>query len=225
MKPTVHQVGQVDPARECDPRLDRPLGRRTVGRSGSAVAVAQLRVPESCRRTGPAAMSPLMALLDLPGKPVSLPCPRRPRKRSLPTLVVHRKGEAIPIEYAREVAAGIHRRESSNSRASITGRPSATSSRSPARSRKSSPGSGRSTYPTGCWQPYCSPTSSIRRGMPPGSGTAVARVARAPRRSHPHRNQPLSRARRTKHRRRFSCGIRRPDARTTVCDHGRGADA
>ena len=58
------------------------------------------------------------------------------------------------------------RRESSNSKASITGRPSATSSRSPARSRNSSPGSGTSTYPTGCWPPCCLPTSSIRRGMP-----------------------------------------------------------
>ncbi len=65
------------------------------------------------------------------------------------------------------------RRESSNSKASITGRPSATSSRSPARSRNSSPGSGTSTYPTGCWPPCCLPTSSIRRGMPRGSGTAV----------------------------------------------------
>jgi len=86
---------------------------------------------------------------------------------------VHRKDEAIPIEYAREIAAGIPSARIVELQGidhwptvgdikSITGEV-----------EEFLTGSGTSTYPTGCWPPCCLPTSSIRRGMPRGSGTAV----------------------------------------------------
>ena len=58
----------------------------------------------------------------------------------VPTLVLHRKDEAIPVEFGREIAAQIPMARLSNSTASTIGRPSATSSRSPARRRSFSPG-------------------------------------------------------------------------------------
>ena len=117
------------------------------------------------------------------------------------------------------------RRESSNSKASITGRPSATSSRSPARSRNSSPGSGTSTYPTGCWPPCCLPTSSIRRGMPRGSGTAVGASCSHATTTSPTPKSAVSKGVSYSTPATVSRGVRRPDARPSVCDHGRGADA
>ena len=54
-----------------------------------------------------AAMSPSMALLTFQGNLTHFHVRDVLGSVHVPTLVVHRKGEAIPIEYAREVAAGI----------------------------------------------------------------------------------------------------------------------
>jgi class 3 adenylate cyclase len=54
-----------------------------------------------------AAMSPSMALLTYQGNLTHFDVRDVLASVHVPTLVVHRKGEAIPIEYAREVAVGI----------------------------------------------------------------------------------------------------------------------
>ena len=78
----------------------RSIGRRRRYRAtlctGSAVGALER-----------AAMSPSMALLTFQGNLTHFHVRDVLGSVHVPTLVVHRKGEAIPIEYAREVAAGI----------------------------------------------------------------------------------------------------------------------
>ena len=82
-------------------------------------------------------MSPKMALLTWQAV-TQLPDMRDIAESvGVPTLVLHRKHEAIPIEMGRELAAAIPGRDSSNSTVSTTFRMSVTSSRSPARWRSS----------------------------------------------------------------------------------------
>ena len=222
----VHQVGHSGSGSVTDPRIDRPLGRRTVGRLGGAVAIAQLRVPQGRWRLERAAMSPSMALLTYQGNLTHFHVRDVLASVHVPTLVVHRKGEAIPSSTRAKSPRESHRRESSNSKASITGRRSATSSRSRARSRNSSPGSGRSTRPIGCWPPCCSPTSSIRPGTPPELGDRSWRELLARHDEVTHTEISRFQGRVVQHTGDGFLGdIRRPNACPSVRDNGRGADA
>jgi pimeloyl-ACP methyl ester carboxylesterase len=107
----------------------------------------------------------------------------------VPTLVLHRKDEAIPVEFAREIAAQIPSANWSSSTVSTICPRLATSSPSQARWNSSSPVSVTSRRPTACWPQCFSPTSSIRRDAPPNWATeAGASCSGATTRSHVKRS-------------------------------------
>jgi pimeloyl-ACP methyl ester carboxylesterase len=145
-----------------------------------------------------AAMSPSMALLTYKGNLTHFHVRDVLGSVHVPTLVVHRKDEAIPIEYAREIAAGI---------------PSARIVELEGIDHWPTVGDIKSItgeveeFLTGQRQEHSADrvlatvlftdiVDSTRHAARLGD-CSWARTARAPRRSHPHRNQPVPGARRT----------------------------
>jgi len=134
----------------------------------------------------------------------------------VPTLVVHRKDEAIPIEYAREVAAGI---------------PSARIVELEGVDHWPTVGDIKSItgeieeFLTGQRQAHL-PDRVLATVLFTDIVDSTRHAARLGDRSW---RELLTRHNEVTHteisRRRLSRDIRRPDARPSVCDHDRGADA